>query len=77
MRFIKKTVFNELQYGDIVVTSGENGNYPRDIPIGSISKIVITDNDSSLGIELLPTVDFSRLETVIAVGMKTSRTGNE
>jgi rod shape-determining protein MreC len=77
MRFIKKTVFSELQYGDIVVTSGENGNYPRDIPIGSISKIAVTDNSSFLGIELLPSIDFPRLETVIAVDMKTSRTGNE
>jgi rod shape-determining protein MreC len=67
MKYIKKRVFNELQYGDIVVTSGENDNYLRDIPIGSISRITIVDYDSSLIIELAPVIDFSRLESVLIV----------
>jgi rod shape-determining protein MreC len=67
MKYIKKRVFNELQYGDIVVTSGENDNYLRDIPIGSISRITIVDYDSSLIIELAPAIDFSRLESVLVV----------
>jgi rod shape-determining protein MreC len=70
MKYIKKRIFNELQYGDIVVTSGENDNYLRDIPIGSISKITVVDYDSSLTIELTPIVDFSRLESVLVVDIK-------
>ena len=41
MQYIKKRVLNELQYGNVVVTSGENENYLKDIPIGSITKINI------------------------------------
>lgn len=67
MKYIKKRVLNELNYGDIIVTSGENDNYMRDIPVGTISKITVLDYDSSLDIELTPVIDFSRLETVLVV----------
>ena len=70
LKYIKKQIFDELQYGDIVVTSGENGNYERDILIGSISKIEVLDYDSSLNIEIVPVIDFSRLESVIVMDMK-------
>lgn len=70
MKYIKKRVLPELQYGDLVVTSGENDNYLKDIPIGYISRITIQKYDSSLNIELIPVIDFGRLETVIVVDMK-------
>src|SRR5574344_2107624 len=67
MKYIKKRVMNELSYGDIVVTSGENDNSMRDIPVGTINKITVLDYDSSLDIELTPIIDFSRIETVVVV----------
>lgn len=67
MKYIKKRVIGDLHYGDVVVTSGENGNYLKDIPVGTINKITVLDYDSSLDIEITPMVDFSRLETVIVV----------
>lgn len=70
MRYIKKQVLTELQYGDLIVTSGENENYLKDIPIGYISLITVQDYDSSLNIELVPVLDFDRLETLIVVDMK-------
>src|SRR5574344_2104355 len=70
MNYIKKRVLDELNYGDIIVTSGENDNYMRDIPIGTISKITVLNYDSSLQINLTPVIDFSRLETVIVVDQK-------
>lgn len=70
MQYIRKRVLEELSFGDIVVTSGENDNYMRDIPIGSISKITVLDYNSSLNIELTPIIDFARLETVIVVNQK-------
>lgn len=70
MKYIKKRVLPDLQYGDLVVTSGENENYLKDIPIGYISTITVQDYDSSLNIELTPVLDFGRLETVIVVDMK-------
>lgn len=70
MKYIKKRVLPELNFGDIVVTSGESENYISDIPVGTISKITVVDYDSSLNIEITPVVDFSRLETVIVTDLK-------
>ncbi len=70
MRYIKKRVLGELSIGDMIVTSGENGNYIQDIPIGTISKITVVDYDSSLDIEVTPVIDFARLETVIVTDLK-------
>ena len=70
MKYIKKRVLPDLQYGDLIVTSGENENFMKDIPIGYITTITVQDYDSSLNIELSPVVDFGRLETVIVVDMK-------
>ncbi len=70
MKYIKKRVLSELNFGDIVVTSGESDNYIRDIPIGTISKITVVDYDSSLNIEITPIVDFARLENVIITDLK-------
>ena len=70
MQYIRKSVADELSYGDIVVTSGENDNYMRDIAIGTITKITTLDYNSSLNIELVPIIDFARLENVIVVNQK-------
>ena len=70
MQYIRKSVVDELNYGDIVVTSGENDNYMRDIAIGTISKITTLDYNSSLNIELVPIIDFARLENVVVVNQK-------
>lgn len=70
MRYIKKRVLDELNIGDMIVTSGENGNYIRDIPIGTISKITVVDYDSSLNIEVTPVIDFGRIETVVVTDLK-------
>lgn len=73
MQYIKKRVLNELQYGDVIVTSGENENYLKDIPIGNITKIRTVDYDSSLIIEVTPIIDFSRLENVMIVDIKSEQ----
>ncbi|MCR4948547.1 MAG: rod shape-determining protein MreC [Treponema sp.] len=70
MQYIRKSVADELSFGDIVVTSGENDNYMRDIAIGTITKITTLDYNSSLNIELVPIIDFARLENVIVVNQK-------
>ena len=65
-----------ISFGDIIVTSGENDNYMRDIQIGTISKITVLDYNSSLNIEVTPIIDFSRLENVIVVNPKELNTKN-
>ena len=73
LKYIKKRVMDTLNYGDVIVTSGENGNYMRNIPIGSISEIRVIEYDSSLEIDVAPLIDFERLETVIVVDVKSER----
>lgn len=73
MQYIKKRVLNELQYGDVIVTSGENENYPKDIIIGNITKIEPVEYDSSLLIEIMPLIDFARLESVMVVDTKSEQ----
>lgn len=70
MGYIKKRVIDALHFGDVIVTSGENENYPADIPIGTISNIKVLDYDTSLAIELTPIIDFSRLENVLIIDQK-------
>lgn len=70
MNYIRKRVLDELHYGDVVVTSGENSNYMNDIPVGTISRISIVEYNSLLDIELTPVIDFSRLENVVVVNMR-------
>lgn len=70
LQYIRKRVVDELNIGDAVVTSGENDNYMKDVPVGTISKITILDYNSSLNIELQPVIDFARLENVIVVNQK-------
>jgi len=77
MQYIKKRVLNELHYGDIIVTSGENDNYMRDIPIGTISQIRVLDYNSSLDIDVTPAINFSRIETVVVVNMKETNVNKE
>ena len=67
LEYIRKRVIDELSFGDVIVTSGENNNYMKDIPIGTISKITVLDYNSSLKIELTPMIDFARLENVVVV----------
>ena len=70
MKYIKNRVLPELNFGDIVVTSGETDNYVADIPVGTITNIMVVEYDSSLNIEITPVVDFARLETVIVTDLK-------
>jgi rod shape-determining protein MreC len=68
--YIRKRVMENLSRGDIVVTSGENDNYVKDIPIGRISEITALDYDSNLNIQIEPIIDFLRLENVLVVNQK-------
>ncbi|MDO4507278.1 MAG: rod shape-determining protein MreC [Spirochaetales bacterium] len=70
LNYIRKRVLDDFNHGDLVVTSGENDNYMKDIPIGRISRITVLDYDSSLQIEIDPVIDFMRLETVLVVDHK-------
>jgi rod shape-determining protein MreC len=64
MEFVAETA--EVAVGDLVVTSGIDGIYPKGVPIGLIERV-----DKSGGryreIAVRPAVDYSRLEEVLVV----------
>ncbi|MFI3257332.1 MAG: rod shape-determining protein MreC [Spirochaetales bacterium] len=72
LQYINERVIDELQYGDVIVTSGENDNYMRETVIGTISSVSVVEYDSSLIISVTPIIDFSRLEEVIMVDFQSS-----
>lgn len=67
MKYIKKRAKDEIQYGDRVVTSGLGGIYPKGIEIGRVSKIIFQEYETSLTVELEPSIDFSRLEYIFVI----------
>lgn len=69
MKYIKKRAREEIDIGDMIVTSGENYNYPKNIPIGFVTRIRGIDYETSLEIDLEPVIDFSRLENVFVLDL--------
>jgi len=62
MKFVKKRAKEEIQYGDLVVTSGYESIYPAEISIGRVSKIRSLEYQTSIEVDLEPILDFSRIE---------------
>ena len=65
MDFIPQGVL--FSVGEIVLTSGLGGNFPKGIPIGQVVKITRRDIDVFQKATVQPTVDFSSLELVMIV----------
>ena len=53
--------------GDLVLTSGLGGHFPRRLLIGQITEVKQRDVNMFQEVRLRPAVDFDRLETVIVV----------
>jgi rod shape-determining protein MreC len=56
----------QAKEGDVVVTSGLGG-FPRDLPVGRISKLMKNSAGLTQDIEVTPDVDFGRLSEVLVV----------
>jgi rod shape-determining protein MreC len=67
MRYIRKRAREEINYGDMVVSSGMGGIYPPGINIGRVTGINYQENELSMEVELEPSIDFSRLEHVFVI----------
>lgn len=52
---------------DVVVTSGLTGEFPKGLMIGSIAQVEKTADDLFQSAEILPAVDFSKLEEVLVI----------
>jgi rod shape-determining protein MreC len=58
---------DEVQVGDLVVTSGLGGNLPSDIPIGQVTSRRQFENELNQEAEIRSFIDFDRLEIVMIV----------
>jgi len=76
MRFVPKRAREEINVGDIVVSSGMGGVYPAEINIGRVNNIFSPEYETTLEIEVVPMVDFSRLEYVYLIEKETLPSDN-
>ncbi len=72
MKLVKKRGKEDIKLGDKVVTSGfdDESIYPKNIPIGFVSKIKVHTYQNSLELFIEPIVDFSCLEYVFVLDTK-------
>ena len=59
--------FDDVQVGDLAVTSGLTGIFPKGLPVGEVVKIEKGRDNFFRVIELKPAVDMKRLEEVLVV----------
>lgn len=71
MRFVKKRTKDEVQFGDLVVTTGFESVYPSEVAVGRVKKIKVLEYQTSIDIELDSILDFSRIEYVFVVRPET------
>jgi rod shape-determining protein MreC len=64
MKYVKKIAVDSIEYGDLVVTAGLGGLYPKGVNVGRIRDILARGYETSLLLEIEPIIDFSRLEYV-------------
>jgi rod shape-determining protein MreC len=73
MRFIEKRARDEINYGDMIVSSGLGGVYPPGINIGRVSGVNYREYEISMEVVLEPVIDFSRLEYVFVIDPQSER----
>ena len=61
--------------GDLVITSGLGGIFPKGLPVGRISSVKEGEGKLFKEIEVVPSVDFSKLEEVLII--QTADSGNK
>ena len=57
----------KIEVGDVILTSGIGGIFPKGIPIGKVKKVQMRDYDIFKQVEIEPVVDFSKLEDLFVV----------
>ena len=68
MRYIQKRARDEINIGDMIVSSGIGGIYPAGINIGRVTSINYQEYEISMQLELEAIIDFTRLEYVFVIG---------
>jgi rod shape-determining protein MreC len=65
LKYLLRT--DEVRVGDIVVTSGLSGNFPKGLMVGEIRKVEKKGYGIFQYAELIPSVDLNRLEEVLII----------
>jgi rod shape-determining protein MreC len=58
---------DEVQPGDLLVTSGRGKMFPKGIPVARVTKVVRQELGRDQDVEAQPTVNFSRLDAVLVL----------
>ncbi|MDE5764381.1 MAG: rod shape-determining protein MreC [Ruminococcus sp.] len=61
------TMNHEVKKGDLIVTSGSSGLFPKDYAVGTVTEIGVEANGLSAYAEIKPSVDISRLSSVFVI----------
>lgn len=65
VEYVQRT--DEVEVGDLLVTSGVGRRFPRGISVGTVTEVVKRDFGIYQQVTATPSVDFSRLEEVLIV----------
>jgi rod shape-determining protein MreC len=65
VEYVQRT--DEVDVGDLLVTSGVGCRFPKGVPVARVSKVTKRDFGIYQDVEAQPTVDFSRLEEALIV----------
>jgi len=65
VEYVQRT--DEIEVGDLLITSGVGRRFPKGIPVGTVTQVVKRDFGIYQQVFATPAVDFSRLEEVLIV----------
>jgi rod shape-determining protein MreC len=58
---------DDVEIGDLLVTSGKGRWFPRGIPVAKVTKVIRRELGRDQDVDAAPTVDFSRLDSVLVL----------
>lgn len=61
------TDLTDLAPGDVIMTSGLGGGYPKGIRVGTVKEVLLDGDSSGVNAVVTPSVDFLHLEEVIVI----------
>ncbi|BCR04367.1 cell shape-determining protein MreC [Desulfuromonas versatilis] len=57
----------DLEVGDLVISSGTGGVFPKGVPIGTVTRVAREEYGLFQSVSIAPAVDFARLEEVLVL----------
>lgn len=58
---------DDIQVGDVLISSGLEGIFPKGIPLGTVSNVTKRAYGITQNVEVVPSVNFSKLEEVLVI----------